>query len=411
MLTKNCMNKDDVFLHLTEVIQALSLAKSHEEVFSIISHAARSLTQAQGAAFILRDQDNQCYYTDEDSISPLWKGQRFPMHYCISGWVMRHKEAAVIPDIYADPRIPADAYVKTYIKSLVMMPIRPNDPLGTIGTYWAHKHQASEQELKILTALANSTAVALENLNLVSNLREANTVLSNSLKAKDEFISLASHALRTPMTALKLQLQLAQKQNAASCSEDEKKDIYHKAYHSSLKHLNSLTELVEDLIDVSLIRLDLLELEAMDFDLSELTSHIVEKYTPPFRKNGSALTMDVAEKIIAHGDKKRMGQIISHLLENSLKHAKGHDAMISIRKNEQKISIVVEDKGPGIPEEIQNKIFNRFERNPDYKEKNGLGLGLYIVKKLVEAHHGNLFLTSEEGQGTKFIIELPVMMG
>src|SRR5688572_21632047 len=104
-------------------IHELALASSVDDVMSIVSSATRRPTGADGSTFVLRDGD-QCYYADEDAIAPLWKGSRFPLESCISGWTMLHRQPAVIPDIYADDRIPHEAYRPTFIKSLAMVPIR-----------------------------------------------------------------------------------------------------------------------------------------------------------------------------------------------------------------------------------------------------------------------------------------------
>ena len=117
---------------LVAAVQELSLARHLDAVMAIVRRAARELTGADGATFVLRDGD-KCFYADEDAIEPLWKGQRFPMSACISGWAMLNRQAAVIEDIYADPRIPADAYRPTFVKSLVMVPIRTQAPTGAIA--------------------------------------------------------------------------------------------------------------------------------------------------------------------------------------------------------------------------------------------------------------------------------------
>ncbi len=172
--------------HLVEIVQQLSLARDLNKVMEIVKHAARDLTGADGATFVLRDGD-LCHYADEDAISPLWKGQRFPMNICISGWAMLNRQPAVIEDIYADPRIPADAYRPTFVKSLVMVPIRTIDPIGAIGNYWAHSCRPTAEQLKILQALSDTTAVALENIRLYGELdkrvrertAELETILNN----------------------------------------------------------------------------------------------------------------------------------------------------------------------------------------------------------------------------------------
>src|SRR5262245_52421234 len=158
-------------LGLVEVVQRLSLARDIPTVQDIVRRAARQLTGADGATFVLRDGD-RCYYADEDAIAPLWKGQRFPMSMCISGWAMLHRQAAVIEDIYADDRIPHDAYRPTFVKSLVMVPIRTLDPIGAIGNYWAARHQPTVDEVQLLQALADTTAVAMENVRVFTELEE-----------------------------------------------------------------------------------------------------------------------------------------------------------------------------------------------------------------------------------------------
>ncbi|HEY9617082.1 MAG TPA: GAF domain-containing protein [Microcoleaceae cyanobacterium] len=151
--------------HLIQVIQQLTVARDLDTIMAAVRTAARQLTGADGATFVLRDHD-QCYYADEDAISPLWKGKRFPMETCISGWVMLNQQSAIIADIYADPRIPAAAYRPTFVKSLAMVPIRTRDPIGAIGNYWATHHTPSAQELELLQTLADAAAVALENVYL-----------------------------------------------------------------------------------------------------------------------------------------------------------------------------------------------------------------------------------------------------
>jgi diguanylate cyclase (GGDEF)-like protein len=154
---------------LLGVVQDLSLARDQPRLMEIVRHAARTLTGADGATFVLRDGD-QCYYADEDAIQPLWKGSRFPMRTCISGWVMLNRAPVVIEDIYADERIPVAAYRPTFVRSLAMVPIRTKDPVGAIGNYWASQYRPDPLQLKILQALADTTSVALENVQLYGTL-------------------------------------------------------------------------------------------------------------------------------------------------------------------------------------------------------------------------------------------------
>jgi len=141
----------------------LSLCQNLDEVMAVARTAARQLVAADGATFVLRDGAH-VFYADEDAIRPLWKGRRFPMTACISGWSIRHRSSVMIPDVYLDERIPHDAYRPTFVKSLVMTPIGKEEPIGAIGCYWSMRHWASEEEIKTLEELANATAMVLQRL-------------------------------------------------------------------------------------------------------------------------------------------------------------------------------------------------------------------------------------------------------
>jgi diguanylate cyclase (GGDEF)-like protein len=154
---------------LVLAVQELSLARSLQQVQEIVRTTARQIVGSDGATFVLRD-DGQCYYADEDAIEPLWKGSRFPLSACISGWSMLNKQPAVIEDIYADDRIPHAAYRPTFVKSLAMVPIRSLDPIGAIGNYWADDHLATPDEVKLLQALADATSIAMENVSIYDDL-------------------------------------------------------------------------------------------------------------------------------------------------------------------------------------------------------------------------------------------------
>lgn len=161
---------DEKYLRALErllvIVRDLGAARALPEVMRVVRSAARELVNADGATFVLREGD-QVYYADEDAISPLWKGCRFPMKICISGWVILEKEPAVIPDIYVDPRIPVDAYRPTFVKSLAMVPMRLSNPVGAIGNYWAKVHTVDDSDLRILQFLADMAAGAIENAGFV----------------------------------------------------------------------------------------------------------------------------------------------------------------------------------------------------------------------------------------------------
>ncbi|MBI2373717.1 MAG: GAF domain-containing protein [Deltaproteobacteria bacterium] len=156
---------------LATVVQDLSQARSLDAIVEVVRHTGRSLVGADGATFILREGD-QCHYVDEDAIAPLWRGRRFPISACVSGWTMLNREAAVIADISKDPRVPQDAYRETFVRSLVIVPIRRESPIGAIGAYWQKPYAASPEDVRILQALADATSVAMDNVRVLRELEE-----------------------------------------------------------------------------------------------------------------------------------------------------------------------------------------------------------------------------------------------
>lgn len=158
---------DSIYLYtierLLKVVQELSSTHDIQSVMDIVRHSVRELTGSDGATFVLRDGNN-CYYAEEDAISPLWKGLRFPMDICISGWVMMNRQPTIIEDIYLDSRIPIDAYKETFVQSLAMVPIKTNNPIGAIGCYWSEKYKPTPEQVKVLQVLADTAAIAMDNI-------------------------------------------------------------------------------------------------------------------------------------------------------------------------------------------------------------------------------------------------------
>lgn len=167
---------------LVTAIERLASAGAMDDVVAVLRQTARRLIGADGIAVILRE-DEQCWYVEEDAMGPLWKGHKFPLASCISGWAMVHKESVVIEDIREDERIPQQLYRDTFVRSLLMVPVRSSDPIGAIGAYWSDCYRATQPQVEALERLARATATAMENVRLVAALSKA---LVDAELARDE---------------------------------------------------------------------------------------------------------------------------------------------------------------------------------------------------------------------------------
>ena len=146
---------------LSGIADQLHAAARRESVIEAVRSTARFICNADGVTFVLRD-GQLCHYVEEDAIAPLWKGQRFPMSACISGWSMLHAETAVIEDVFADPRIPHDAYRPTFVKSLIMTPCGADSPAAALGAYWRETKKFQPAEIAAVKTLGYLIGEALK---------------------------------------------------------------------------------------------------------------------------------------------------------------------------------------------------------------------------------------------------------
>ena len=154
-------SKEDPRWKLLDAARArLESARSQDEIIAIVRGCARNVISSDGVTFVLRDYSN-CHYVEEDAIGPLWKGSKFPMTSCISGWAMMNNKTAVIPDIFKDDRIPHEVYRKTFVKSLVMVPVGFDTPMAAIGAYWRDKPIITEREVNAVETIARMVGDAM----------------------------------------------------------------------------------------------------------------------------------------------------------------------------------------------------------------------------------------------------------
>lgn len=390
---------------LVEAVQELSMARKLEEITSVVRRRGRELTAADGATFVLRE-GNQCYYADEDAISPLWKGQRFPMNACVSGWVMLNRRPAVIPNIYADDRAPADAYRATFVKSMVMVPIRTVSPIGAIGNYWAHFHEPSEQEIEVLQALANTTAVAMENVEVYANLeqrvQERTRQLEAANKELEAFSYSVSHDLRAPLRRMISFAELL----AESCAD--RLDPKEKQFLEQLQtQSRDMGRLIDDLL--RLAQITRASMESMPVNLSQLSEEIMVQFNSV--SGSPSAEIRIEKNLTVLGDPGLLRIALENLLSNAWKFSsKRPNPLIEFgasRDADGTRVFYVRDNGAGFDMRYADKLFAPFQRLHSQREYPGTGVGLATAQRILNKHGGRIWAESAAGQGATFFFSIP----
>jgi signal transduction histidine kinase len=392
-------------MRLVSVVQELSLARSLEEVAGIVRHAARQLTGADGATFVLREND-KCHYVDEDAIEPLWKGQRFPLNFCVSGWAMLNRESVIVPDIYADPRVPAAAYRPTFVKSMVMVPIRTRAPIGAIGNYWATPHEATAEEVQLLEALANSTALALENVQVYAELEqrvEDRTLqLAMANRELEAFSYSVSHDLRTPLRSISMLVNIIE-DNRAKGQEDEVK----RNLGLIEEETRNMSGLIEDLLRLS--RLSKVELHRTKVSLSAMAQKIVSRFQASSSDRRAEFRVQAGLEVFA--DEGLLNVVLENLLSNAWKYtSRRPQALIefgTLPQGEDAPIYFIRDNGAGFNMRYADKLFSPFQRFHSPAEFEGTGVGLATVQRIIHRHGGRIWAESEVDHGATFFFTLP----
>jgi PAS domain S-box-containing protein len=222
-----------------------------------------------------------------------------------------------------------------------------------------------------------------------------------AVRLRDEFLSIAAHELRTPLSAVQLQLQGLLE--GADALEPRIRAKLERALRSG----DRLVTLVDTLLDVSRITTGSLTLVPGTFDLTTAVQEVVERFREHAARAHSAVTVRSPGPLQGSWDRLRIEQVVTNILVNALKYAAGTPVDIVLGGNEQEVMIRIADGGPGIPESEWERIFRRFERAAPMRNFGGLGLGLYVARQIVEAHGGTIDLAPGRARGAEFVIKLP----
>ncbi|MFP2910145.1 ATP-binding protein [Pyxidicoccus sp. 3LFB2] len=242
----------------------------------------------------------------------------------------------------------------------------------------------------------------------ITALKETEAALQEAVRTRDDFLSLASHELRTPLTSLQLQLQMLRRIADTTPAEPLGAAKVAAKLDTTERQLRRLGALVDNLLDVSRIQTGKLDFQFAEGDLAAVVSDLVARFADEARQAGVVLSARVDGPVHGRFDRLRMEQVVNNLLVNALRYGAGTPVRVSLSHEQGSTRLVVCDGGPGVPEQERERIFERFAQNHHASYKGGLGLGLYIVRQIVEAHGGRVHVEESPGGGAAFVVDLPL---
>ncbi|HEX8337446.1 MAG TPA: GAF domain-containing protein [Pyrinomonadaceae bacterium] len=394
-------------------------AEPHEKVREVIERIGLVLDLDRCVAVLFADDGHDDFYGEwcAEGVEPVTEWREVREHSPVRYALRTTRRPQVVPDVYAHPLAAANRGLleRTQLKSLVVVPVMHRGRV--IGSISGHQTRArrdwSEDDVDLLVAVATHLGATLENARLIGELREAD-------RLKDQFLATLSHELRAPLTAINGWVEMLSEGGERARDGGELADAIRAIGSSAI----SLTQLINDLLDLSRIQRGVLRLHRDLLDINELvrTAERTVRQAADARRHELRLELsDGLPPTIA--DAQRVQQVLWNLLSNAINFTpRGGRVCVKTRLSDAPpagvggagtrwIEIEVEDTGEGIPADFMPHIWERFRQadSTATRRHSGLGIGLSLVKELVEAHSGHIEAESQEGRGSRFTVCLPVI--
>lgn len=346
--------------------------------------------------------------TDPASLELLRELRAFPpTATSLVGSALRATEAIVVAEVDDDGLEElsggrGEGYARIVrqleLRTMVSVPLSVHGrALGTMSMGASKRPRAyTPEELRLAEEIALRAALAIEHARLYRDAREA-------IRTRDEFMSIASHELRTPLNVMLLQtdglLRQAKKEQDIRLSPPLER---------IKRQVNRLGALVESLLDVSRITAGRLALDLGEVELGGVVAEAVARLRDDASRTGATIEVSYGGEVVGRWDRLRIDQIVTNLLSNAIKYGGGKPIEVELSIVGDRARLEVTDHGIGISLENQARIFERFERAVSSKHYGGFGLGLWIVRQIIQAHGGDITIRSRVGEGSSFVAELPL---
>ncbi|MFH1508749.1 MAG: ATP-binding protein [bacterium] len=415
---------------LYDLGKAINATLEEEKTLNYVMDAVIDSSNSDRALlYLLKEEDNCLYATmgrgDDEN---LYKNICIDPKTSILGQVIDRRKTVVVENAEANKFVNKEHIQKLGTKAFIALPLMTKDKvLGVIGVDNAKTNRPlSEINLSILKALANQAAIAIENARLYSEtqqfadklkievkkatakLAEANAHLKELDEAKSEFLSVAAHQLRTPVSGIKGYLSMLSEGDFGKMTKEQKRIV-----NTNLENIERLVRLIDIFLNVSRIESSRFRLDRTEIQITDLVTSVVSEFQIRAKNKGLKLNWKKPHKkypvLFVDPDKMRIA--VTNLLDNAIKYTLKGSVDVTCDIDEKYVHINVRDTGVGIDPNEVDKLFEKFVRARGIAKVNadGSGLGLYIIKKIIETHGGKVVVNSKgKGHGTTFTLLVPI---
>jgi signal transduction histidine kinase len=377
---------------LIEISRDLSLTLDLDVLLDRIVNIAADLTNAAEASILLYDDAKRELIFQAATNDPIMRGLSVPVGSSIAGWVISNREPIIIADVSRDARYfkNIEEAVNIPTKSLLGVPLITTDKVvGALEAINKIEGEFTLEDQEILMILGAQAAIAIENKRLFQ---------------QSDLIAEFVHEIRTPLSSITTAAQLLQYPKLSPEKHQQMTEVIQ-------IEATRLTEMATSFLDLARLESGRSHFDFQEINIANVLDECANLMETEAAKNGLSLHKDYAQEIPRiQGDYDKIKQAIINLISNAIKYnSPGGKIFLRAYAKESNLIIEVEDNGIGIPREHQLRLFEKFYRVPGSENvSSGTGLGLSVVKRIVESHRGEVYATSTQGQGTTFTIKLPV---